>query len=531
MAGNSRADIPGGWRDVASCLDRSVASRPDQEALIGRFSRYTYRELDAAINAAAATLQELGVKQGDRVAASAPNHPDIVLAFMAAQRLGAIWVGVNRPLAGPEKVFQLQDSGAIVFLADKTAREQVDPHRGELPALVHVVDMEPGETPNAWLQMVASHAGAGRPSVTIDPNAPAAISYTSGTTGLPKGAVHSQHNMMVVAAMMHAGLRGDLWRPDLRRGVTLGLTVLNLMILDPITALSGGGTSVCMDRADALGIAEWVARERIEIFTSAPTTVFDLLTRPDIDAADLASLLFVSAGGANVPDELRRLYADRFGRPLTTSYGLTEAPTTVTSTRPELPMVPGSCGRAFAHLEIAIMNEDGRPVPNDESGEICVRAAQSGEWAGVYTPMLGYWNRPEETAKALRDGWLRTGDIGTMNADGDIFIKDRLKELIIRGGANVYPAEVERVLIADPRIRDVAVVGKPDERLGEVVTAFVEPAPGVDPGPELEEALRASCLAQLARYKVPEVWHFMPDMPRNAMNKIIKQRLRELAAG
>jgi acyl-CoA synthetase (AMP-forming)/AMP-acid ligase II len=528
--GTARFEIPGGWRDVASSLDGSVARTPDAEALVGRFSRFTYREFDEAVDAAAAALQTLGVGPGDRIAASAANHPDIVLAFFASQRLGAIWVGVSRPLAGPEKTFLLKDSGAKVFLADKAAREQVESRRSDLPDLAHIVDMEPGETPNGWLRLVESHAGAPRLRVEIDPHAPAAIAYTSGTTGFPKGAVHSQHNMMVVSALMHAGLRGAHWRPDLRRGVTLGLTVLNLMILEPLTALSGGGVSICMDRADALGIAEWIRRERVETFTSAPTTIFDLLTRTDIDPADLASLAFVGAGGANVPDDLRALYAERFGRPLTTGYGLTEAPTAVTGTRPDSPLVPGSCGRPYAHVEIALLDPDGRAVPIGEIGEICIRAAQTGEWRGVYTPMLGYWGRPEETSATLRGGWLHTGDIGVMNADGDLFIKDRLKELIIRGGANIYPAEVERVLAADPRIRDAAVVGKPDPRLGEVVAAFIELAPGVSPGPELEEALRAACLSQLARYKVPEVWRFMPDMPRNAMNKIIKARLREIAA-
>ena len=522
-------DIPGGWRDVASCLDRSVAAKPDAEALVGRFARYSYRQLDEAINAAAAALRSLGVGSGDRVAASAGNHPDIVIAFFAAQRLGAIWVGISRPLAGPEKAFQLKDSGARVFLADSAAMAQIGPRRAELPDLAHLIDMEPGETPNAWLRLVDAHAGARRPDVAIDPHAPAAIAYTSGTTGHPKGAVHSQHNMMVVAASTHEGLKGGHWRPGLRRGVTLGLTILNLMILEPVTALSGGGACVCMDRADAAGVAEWIRRERIETFTSAPATVFDLLTRPEIDPADLSSLIFAGAGGANVPDELRRLYAERFGSPLTTSYGLTEAPTAVTGTAVG-GLVPGSAGRAFAHLQVAILDPDGKVRPHGEAGEICVRAARDGAWAGVYTPMLEYWRRPEETAATLRGGWLHTGDIGVMDAAGELFVKDRMKEMIIRGGANIYPAEVERVLVSDPRVREAAVVGKPDARLGEVVVAFVELAAGVSPTPELEAELRASCLEQLARYKLPEVWRFMPEMPRNAMNKVIKARLRELVA-
>ncbi|HEV2530424.1 class I adenylate-forming enzyme family protein [Phenylobacterium sp.] len=523
-----RPTIPGGWRDVASALDRSVASAPDAEALVGRFARYTYAELDVAIDAGAAALAQLGVKAGDRVAACAANHPDIVIAFFAVQRLGAVWVGINRPFAAPEKAFQLKDSGACLLLADAATRAQVEPLRAELPDLRRIVDLEPGETPNEWLRLLADHAGARRAKTEIDPHAPAAIAYTSGTTGFPKGAVHSQHNMVLVAATTHAGLRGAHLTRDLRRGVTLPLTILNLMILEAVAPLSGGGASVCMDRADAVGIAEWVKAERIECFTAAPATVFDLLTRPEIVAGDLASLKFAASGGANVPDELRELHQARFGRPLLGGYGLTEAPTAVAGTTMDRPFVAGSCGRGFAHLKIGILDPDDQEVATGDTGEICVRAADSGPWAGVYTPMLGYWGRPDETAAALRSGWLHTGDLGAFNAAGDLFIRDRLKDLIIRGGANIYPAEVERVLAADPRVRDAAVVGKPDRRLGEVVAVFVELAPGIAADDALEAELRALCAAQLARYKIPELWTFVGQMPRNAMNKVVKARLKEL---
>jgi acyl-CoA synthetase (AMP-forming)/AMP-acid ligase II len=520
--------IPGGWRDVATALDRSVATRPQAEAIVGRHARYSYAALDAAIDAGAAALRTHGVGPGDRVAACAGNHPDIVIAFFATQRLGAVWVGINRPLAAPEKAFQLRDSGARLFLADAATMAQIEPLRVGLPALEYLVDIEPRAEGNVWLRMVAGHAGAARADVSIDPHAPAAIAYTSGTTGHPKGAVHSQHNMVLVAAAGHAGLRGSHWAPDLRRGVTLPLTILNLMILEAVTPLSGGGTCVCMDRADAAGIAEWVRDEAIECFTGAPATVYDLLTRPDIDAADLASLKFAASGGANVPDELRSLHVARFGKPLLGGYGLTEAPTAIAGTSIERPFVPGSCGRGFDHLKLAILDPEDRELPRGETGEICVRAADSGPWANVYTPMLGYWGRPEESAAALRDGWLHTGDVGVMNAEGDIFIRDRLKELIIRGGANIYPAEVERVLVADARVRDAAVVGKPDPRLGEIVAAFVELAPGVVADSALREDLAAACRDQLAKYKVPEQWTFVDAMPRNAMNKIVKARLKEL---
>jgi long-chain acyl-CoA synthetase len=519
--------IPGDLQDVASALDRSVAENPTAEALVSRYRRYSYGELDKAINAGAAVLAALGVGTGDRVAACAGNHADIVIAFFAAQRLGAIWIGISRALAAPEKVYQLQDSGARVLLADVAAGEQIEAHRGDLPSLQHVIDMEPGDTPNGWLQLVERAIGAPRPVAAIDPHAPAGIAYTSGTTGRPKGAVHSQHNMAVVAAATLQGLRGPQWHPGIRQGVTHALTTLNMMILDPVTALAGGGTCICMDRTDAVGIAEWTAREKIEHFVAAPATMFDLLTKPEIDPASLASLRFATSGGANVPDEIRRLYAERFSMPLVAGYGLTEAPTAVAENPIDQPFLPGSCGRAYPHLRIVALDRDDRELPSGEPGEIAIRGAENGSWAGVYTPMLGYWGRPEESAETLRSGWLHTGDIGIVDEDGNLFIKDRLKELIIRGSANIYPAEIERVLMAHPRVRGAAVVGKPDQRLGEVVVAFVETSDGATSDDGLQEELRAACATELARYKVPEHWFFVAEMPRNAMNKIVKSQLRE----
>ena len=340
--------------------------------------------------------------------------------------------------------------------------------------------------------------------------------------------MHSQHNVMVIVATSHAGLRGSHQRPTLRRGITLPLTILNMMAMEVVVALSGGGVAVCMDRADAVGIAEWIAAEQIEGFIAAPATIYDLLTKPEIRPEQLASLEFAASGGANVPDELRRLYRERFGQPLLGGYGLTEAPSAVAGTTPDFPFVPGSCGRPWAHLKIAILDAEGRELPPGEAGEICISAAEDGPWAGLYTPMLGYWNRPAESAETLRGGWLHTGDVGVIDAGGEIFIRDRLKELIIRGGANVYPAEVERVLVADPRVRDAAVIGKPDPRLGEIVAAFVELAPGVAADEGVTAALEAACAEQLAKYKIPELWTFVDALPRNAMNKVVKPRLREM---
>jgi acyl-CoA synthetase (AMP-forming)/AMP-acid ligase II len=512
---------------VASVLDKALAARPNAEALVGRDRRFSYRELEAAVNAAAAALGSLGVGPGDRVAASSANDVDLVVAFLATQRIGAIWLGVGRALAAPEKVYQLQDSEACVFLADHSSAAEIAAELKRPPGLKHLIEIEPGPEPNEWRRLVDTFAGAARPAVDIDPHAPAAIAYTSGTTGRPKGALLSQHTMMVVAAAAGAGLRGAHWREPLRIGVYLPLTTLNLMVLDALTALSLGGACICMDRTDATGVAEWIQREAIEAMSSAPATIFDLINRPDITPRQLASLRFAACGGAMISDDLMAAFQRKFARPMYPAYGLTEAPAAVAGHMPDRRCAEGSCGLPYGHLRIAIVDREGREVPFGETGEVCVRAAEAGDWAGVYRPMLGYWRRPAETEEALQGGWLHTGDAAFMDAQGNIFLKDRLKELIIRGGSNVYPAEIERVLRLDERVRDAAVVGRPDHRLGERVVAFVERVGDAAEDGGLEADLTALCRRELAKYKTPDQWVFLREMPRNAMNKILKAKLKE----
>ncbi|MDP3136822.1 MAG: class I adenylate-forming enzyme family protein [Burkholderiaceae bacterium] len=522
IASSRRPSIPQGLQDLVHVLDRALAQVPDQEALVSRHNRYTYRELDAAVCAAAAALASLGVRTGDRVAASAGNHCELVISFLATQWLGAIWVGIGRHLAPAEKLYMLADCSASVLMGDRMVCQQMAPLQHELPTLRHIVDMEAGDAGSPWAQLLQKHRGAGRPGVDVDPFAPAAIAYTSGTTGYPKGCVQSQHNMVLVSEVQR-WLKPD--DPVKRRGSALPMTIINMIILVVLRSIQTCGTCICMDRVDAVGSAEWVKRERIQTFPMAPTTLQDLLTNPAIQPDDLKTLVSPGVGGGSLSDEVRAMYRQRFGTEPQFSYGLTEAPSMVTLTDPSRPMVAGASGTVIPQMELRIANEMGEALPPGEVGEVLVGPARTGFWAGVYTPMLGYWMKPQATAEALRDGWLHTGDHGYVDAQGHLYISGRAKELIIRGGANVYPAEVERVLGGDKRIAAVAVVGKPDERLGETIAAFVQLAPGVTPYEGLADSLRADCLGQLAKYKVPTDWIFVDEMPRNAMRKIVKADL------
>jgi acyl-CoA synthetase (AMP-forming)/AMP-acid ligase II len=327
--------------------------------------------------------------------------------------------------------------------------------------------------------------------------------------------VHSQHNLLLVAAVAMAA------RPDDERiGALLPLTILNLMILGPVTSVALGACTVCIDRVDPVGLATWIRDERVSTLSAVPAIIHDLLTHPEVGPDDLRSLVRPGCGGGATPASFLRLYQERFGMRLTTGYGLTEAPTAVTAEDPALPAVPGGSGRALPHVEVTVRDDDGACLGPGVVGEVCVAPALDGEFAGAYTPMLGYWGRPDATDDALRGELLHTGDLGYLTADGDLIITDRKGDLIIRGGANVYPAEVERVLHEDPRVAGCAVVGIPDERLGERVVAAVVVADGVDLS---ADQLRAHCAQSLARYKVPEMFLFVDDLPRNAMGKVVKR--------
>jgi acyl-CoA synthetase (AMP-forming)/AMP-acid ligase II len=473
------------------------------------------------VNRAVAALAGLGIRRGDRVAACLPNAPELVVLFLAVMRLGAIWVGVNTALTHADKAYLLDHSGARLLVCEPDTARDLSPHRGQLASLEEMVECVPGDRSSPWAGLLerAEPDDSWRRE-PVDPVAPAAIAYTSGTTGTPKGVVHSQHNLVVVGAVnrVWAG-----WRAVPRQGAVLPLTILNIMALCPLLVFQLDGTCVCVDRRDAPGIAEWVRSHRIESFSSVPTIVHDLVASDGVRPEDLASLSHIGAGGALLAPPLAEAYRRRFGKEVLAGYGSTEAPSVVTVQSPGDPRLPSSVGRAMPHLSVTVRADAGVVLPEGEEGEICVAAAEDGPLAGVYSPFLGYWDDPG--AETPRHGVLRTGDLGHLEG-GVLFFHGRRSEVIARGGAQVSPAEVEAALRADGRVADAAVVGRPDERLGEEVVAFVQLTPGAEVS---ADELRAACAERLARYKVPARLHFVQGFARNAMGKIQKSALDEPA--
>ncbi|OBA41306.1 MULTISPECIES: class I adenylate-forming enzyme family protein [Nocardia] len=482
---------------VATILDPVLATRPDATAIEAASGAWTYAELDAAAARAAGALWHLGVRPGDRVAACLPNDLPIVAAFHGAQRIGAVWAGIGEASAASEQQLLCDLVEPSVVLAgprfDARVARAVDPDR--------------------WAGLLRTTDPA--PRVETDPDAPAGIAFTSGTSGVPKAVVHSQRGMLLPGAVTVATRS---WGPDLRRGDSFALTILNMMILSTLTTAQAGGTAVIMNRRDAEGVAEWIAAHRVTVWNGAPAQLYDLARR----SADLSSLREVWSGGSDTSDAVRDAFAEAHGLVPRVTYGLTEAPTVVSIDPPGSAWRPGTSGRVTPQFDVAAYDDEGRRLPAGESGELRLAPAAAGPWAGRWTPMLGYWSdgrvRPGEPPP------LPTGDIGTVDERGWLRVIDRKKLVIIRGGANVYPLEVERVITGHPGVAAAAVCGIPDERLGQRVAAVVESS-----GPALDfDALTAWCRRELASYKVPECWVRVPALPVNAMGKIQRTELAAL---
>lgn len=490
-------------------LERAVAAVPDKTALVGGRGRQTYAEMADEVSRTAAALGELGVRAGDRVAVSLANDVDIVTALMGIWAHGAVFVGVHTVLAPPEKRYLIDDCEPSLYLTADTAEEVGAPR---------VVALD------EWRTRVAG-ADPLDPWPEGDPLRLAAIAYTSGTTGNPKGVMHSQHNALLQGAVAVA--RGSYDADDVFLCVH-PLTILNLQVLHGLTTIQALATCAIADRHDPVSLARWIKQEGVTHFAVVPTVAYDLLTHPEVHPDDLATLTKPRVGGAAMPESVKLLFEERFGVKPATSLGITEGPTLVARQDPDRPIIEGSCGRALPHIDVQVLDDDDRPVPVGEVGEICFGPRRDGPWAGVYRTMLGYWGRPELSAETLRGGMVRSGDLGWLDADGELFIVERRSQMIIRGGNNIYPAEIERVLGADSRVAECCVVGRPDNRLGEVVVAFVQPAAGVELA---VDDLLALCRDNLAPFKIPSEICLVEAFPRSPLGKISRSQVQTMAKG
>ena len=530
----------------------------DKTYLVYEDERYTYAEIGARVRAVAHWLRdEHGVGPGDRVAVAMRNYPEWVVSYWAIASLGAALVGMNAWWTPKEMAFGLTDSRPKVLIADDERVERfvkvLDEVRGDNPDL-HLVavrtDRELPDGSTRWDAIVAEVADdpsagpAGLPDAQIDPDDDVTIFYTSGTTGFPKGAqlTHrgSVHNlfdivfmtMAAAAAEAKAVAAGDVTPKP--AGATEGLpsvfmaptplfhvTACNC-ILHPATLV--GGAVVLMYKWDAGRALELIERERVTNFSGVPTMSREMLQHPDWATRDTSSLKGLGGGGAAIqPDLVDKIdKALKHGAP-STGYGLTETHGIITANSSHLyTLKPASCGRVVPVVDAKLIDEAGNdltPGP-DVLGELCVRGP---------IVIKGYLNRPDATAEGIRDGWFRTGDIARIDEDGFVFLVDRAKDMVLRGGENVYCSEVEAAIYEHPAIAEAAVFGVPDERLGETVAAAVV----LSPGTTLSQAELSTFLGErIAAYKVPStVWFRTEPIPQNANGKFLKRELRKQLVG
>ena len=497
---------------LAQALSRRASRDPQWPAITFDGETWSYGELQRRVETAAAGLAALGVRRGDRIGYLAFNDSEFFVALHATARLGAIFVPLNFRLSATEHLAIVRDAGISVLLVDGHHRAVIEPVRAELGCR-HCIALNqdaPGWDSHALLRDASLP-----PTTEVDtaPDDVAVIMYTSGTTGRPKGVILTHGNLWTnsLNVVLTLGVRGgDVglnFAPMFHVG---GLCVISLPLL-----LMGG--HLIQQRAfDATEVMRAIARYRVTVTFAVPAMILFMSQHPDFEAADLSSLRMIAVGGAPVPEPLLKLYAER-GIPVHQGYGMTETAATLCFLSPERSQDKlGSCGKPTTMTEMRLVGFDGQLITQaHQKGEIRARGAN-------VTP--GYWNRPEETRAAFdEEGWLRTGDIGYVDEDGYLTICDRLKDMIISGGENVYPAEIESVLFGHPAVAEVAIIGAPDERWGERVVAVV--ALKANASLTLDE-LRAFAEKSLARYKLPRELRLVDALPRNPSGKVLKVQLR-----
>ncbi|MCC7075581.1 MAG: acyl--CoA ligase [Acidimicrobiia bacterium] len=521
-------------------IGRRAIARGDRPAVVAGTRRLTYAELFRAVNGVSRELAARGVGKGDRVAILSANNLEWIVTFWAAVDLGAVAVGLNGWWTGDEILHALQDSGAKLLVADTKRLERILGKLDAVPELRHILvigrhpDGTGGQTVIEEFDVLWGEAGDEFPVVEIDEDDPAVILYTSGTTGRAKGAVATHRSWIAsidntTALAAARKLAADSPHGDARPAYEVALVTV------PFFHVAGGHTHLVMGilagwtlvllegRFDAGEALRLIEEEKVTRWTAVPTMIRRVVDDPAIGLRDTSTLHTMAWGGAPAPpelrDDVRRAIPSLKEGELGNAYGLTETSSAVTFHGERgSGLKPASVGRAVFCVDIRIADAGGGPVPAGEAGEIQVRG-----------PMVfaGYWNNPAATEAVFDDGWFRTGDVGYLDPDGYLFVTDRMKDVVIRGGENVYCVEIEDRLVAHPDVLDAAVVGVPHADLGEEVKAVVQ----VRVGSTLDEAgVREWVRSTLASFKVPSIVEVRTEpLPRNAAGKLLKTVLRNPA--
>jgi long-chain acyl-CoA synthetase len=495
--------------NLASILTESARRLPDGPAVRLDGAELTYAELDERSARLATLLGEKGVEPGDRVGVMLPNVLEFPVAYYGVLRMGGVVVPMNVLLKRREISFFLRDSGARLLLAwhgfAAEARE------GATEAGAELIEVEPAAFAEA---LAARQPTPGL--VEADEDDTAVILYTSGTTGKPKGAELTHRNLHrnadVSSRTTSEIAAGDVVLGSLPLFHSFGQTVsMN-------ASLMVGACLTLLPKFDPGAALETMQRDRVTHFYGVPTMYGALLHHPGREDFDTSALRICITGGASMPVEVLRGFEQAFGCKVMEGYGLSETSPVACSNHPDRERKPGSIGTPLEGVEVRLVDEDDKPVPRGEVGEIVIRG---------HNVMKGYWQRPEATAEAMRGGWFHSGDMGRMDEDGYLYIVDRKKDLIIRGGYNVYPREVEEVLYEHPKIREAAVLGVPHDEWGEEIGAAVVLHDGEQLG---EREVSEYVKERIAAYKYPRLVWFLDELPKGPTGKILKREIELPAA-
>jgi acyl-CoA synthetase (AMP-forming)/AMP-acid ligase II len=520
-----------GARCLHDFLDVWADRQPDVEFAVHGMRRLAYREAQVATNRLANALVAAGLRPGDRFAILAKNCIEYPLIYFAASRVGVVPVPLNYRSAPPEWAYIVDDAGAKLLIVGREYLDAVDAVSSEMGPVESFVALgvAPGcaTAPAGWASFAAliGEQPADPPvsfARPIGPDDDLYQLYTSGTTGQPKGAVLSQR--AVVANLRQLGQCAHRGAPG-ARSLVVGPMLHAGVVWSTLAPLSWGASLYIVDDFDAAEVVRILSEERIDYASLAPTILYTILsTVPRVGEREYPSLRLINTGSAPISEQTLLAARAAFGCEVVHAYGLTESTAALTVMAPE-EYAPGpdgrprrlrSVGRALPDTELRIVDERDTTLPAGEVGEIVARGPQL---------MRGYWRRPEETAEALRDGWLYTGDVGFLDPDGFLYIQDRLKDVVVTGGLKVYPQMVEQMLLGHPAVAEVAVIGVPDERWGESVRAVVVPWSGTH---VTEMELIQFCRARLGGFQCPRGVTFVEALPRTATGKILKRSLREV---
>lgn len=500
------------FKNIRDLLEKQGRGYADKTVIRFYDRDISYRELDEKSTAVAASLQKMGIKKGDRVCMMMDNSPEFYYTYFGIIKAGAIAGPVNCWWQTTEIKYLLNDSGAVALIFDAIYRGHVEKMRPETPAIKHLLERDGADDSHEPFEKMLEETGPCSP-VDISLDDESTIIYTSGTTGNPKGVLLTHGNILVNSAQ--AGKLADISEDDVVL-CFLPLFHVNGLVITGVAPIYAGAQIILRKNFSASEFWGCVEKYRVTIFSGVPTVYQILLNTPASENMDISSLRYGVCGAAPMPVETIRKCEETFKMIIIEGYGLTEGTAGATANPIDGVRKIGSIGIPFAGSEVKIFDEDDNEVPDGEVGEIVIRGGNV---------MKGYYNKPEETAQTLRGGWLHTGDMAYKDNDGYLFIVDRKKEMVIRGGENIYPKELEEIICGHPDVQDVAVIGIPDEIYGEEVMACLVPHKGAVI--EKDDFI-AWCKDAMASYKVPRYVHVRESIPKNLLGKLLKKDLKKL---